>query len=119
MNIKEVQKIQALSGHEDTQIRQIFAPDNTNNTIRYSIAHCTIKPGKTSKPHAMKTSEVYYILEGKGIMYVKKEQKQITKDEIIFVPPNSKQYLENIGETDLIALCIVDPAWRQEDEVIE
>lgn len=119
MNTKEIQKIQAFSGYEGTQIRQIFAPDNTNNTIRYSIAHCTINPGKTSKSHVMKTSEVYYILEGKGIMYVGKEQKQITKDETIFVPPNSEQCLKNIGETDLIVLCIVDPAWKQEDEVTE
>ena len=119
MNTKEIQKIESFSGYEGTQIRQIFAPDNTDNVIRYSIAHCTINPGKTSKPHTMKTSEVYYILEGKGIIHVNEEQKQVTKDESVFVVPNSRQYLENIGEIDLVALCIVDPAWKQENEVIE
>ena len=119
MNTKEIQKIESFSGYEGTQIRQIFAPDNTDNVIRYSIAHCTINPGKTSKPHTMKTSEVYYILEGKGIIHVDEEQKQVTKDESIFVAPNSRQYLENNGEIDLVALCIVDPAWKQEDEVME
>ena len=67
----------------------------------------------------MKTSEVYYILEGKGIMHVDEEQKQVIKDESVFVPPNSRQYLENVGETDLVTLCIVDPAWKQEDEITE
>ena len=119
MNTKEIHKIESFSGHEGTKIRQIFAPDNTDNIIRYSIAHCTINPGKTSKPHTMKTSEVYYILEGKGIIHVNEEHKQVTKDESIFVEPNSRQYLENIGEIDLVALCIVDPAWKQEDEVTE
>ena len=119
MNTKEIQKIESFSGYEGTQIRQIFAPDNTDNVIRYSIAHCTINPGKTSKPHIMKTSEVYYILEGKGIMHVDEEQKQVIKDESVFVPPNSRQYLENVGETDLVTLCIVDPAWKQEDEITE
>jgi mannose-6-phosphate isomerase-like protein (cupin superfamily) len=119
MITKEIDKIESFSGHEGTKIRQIFAPDNTNNVIRYSIAHCTINPGKTSKPHTMKTSEVYYILEGKGIMYVDEEQKQVAKDESLFIPPNSRQCLENIGETDLVALCIVDPAWKREDEVTE
>ena len=119
MNTKEIQKIESFSGYEGTQIRQIFAPDNTDNVIRYSIAHCTINPGKTSKPHTMKTSEVYYILEGKGIMHVNEEQKQVIKDESVFVPPNSRQYLENVGETDLVTLCIVDPAWKQEDEITE
>ena len=98
--LKEIQKIKSFSGYEGTQIRQIFTPDNTNNVIRYSIAHCTINPGKTSKPHIMKTSEVYYILEGKGIIHVNEEQKQVAKNDSIFVEPNSRQYLENIGETN-------------------
>jgi len=119
MITKEIDKIESFSGHEGTEIRHIFAPNNTDNLIRYSIAHCTINPGKTSKPHTMKTSEVYYILEGKGIMYVNEEQKQVAKNESLFIPPNSRQCLKNIGETDLVALCIVDPAWKQEDEVIE
>ena len=119
MNTKEIQKIKSFSGYEGTQIRQIFTPDNTNNVIRYSIAHCTINPGNSSKPHTMKTSEIFYILQGSGTMHVGTEQKEITKNETIFVPPMSKQFIENNGEIDLIALCIVDPAWKQEDEIIE
>ena len=67
----------------------------------------------------MKTSEIFYILQGSGIIHVGTEQKEITKNETIFVPPMFKQFIENNGDIDLIALCIVDPAWRQEDEVME
>ena len=119
MNTKKIEETKSFSAQEGTEIRQIFSPADTDNSIRYSLAHCTINPGKTSKPHIMKTSEVYYILEGKGIIHVNEEQKQVTKDESVFVEPNSRQYLENIGEIDLVALCIVDPAWKQEDEVTE
>jgi len=119
MNTKKIEKIESFSAQEGTEIRQIFSLADTDNAIRYSLAHCTINPGKTSKPHIMKTSEVYYILEGKGIMHVDEEQKQVIKDESVFVPPNSRQYLENVGETDLVTLCIVDPAWKQEDEITE
>ena len=119
MNSKEIERIQAFSGQEGTQIKQIFSPEDTDNAIRYSIAHCTINPGKTSKPHTMKTSEIYYILQGKGIMHVEEEQKQVVKDETIFVPPNSRQFLENNGDRDLVTLCIVDPAWKKDDEISE
>ena len=119
MNTKEIEKIEVFSGHEGTQIRHIFSPADTDNTIRYSLAYCTINPGNRSKPHIMKTSEIFYILQGSGIMYVGTEQKEITKNETIFVPPMSKQFIENNGDIDLIALCIVDPAWKQEDEVME
>ena len=119
MITKKIEEIEAFTGQEGTQIKQIFSPIEANNAIRYSIAHCTINPGNNSKPHTMKTSEMYYILQGNGIMHIGEEQKQVKQNEMIFVPPMSKQFLENNGEIDLILLCIVDPAWRQEDEVSE
>ena len=61
MITKKIDEIEAFTGQEGTQIKQIFSPIETNNAIRYSIAHCTINPGNNSKPHTMKTSEMYYI----------------------------------------------------------
>ena len=119
MIVKKIEEIDTLTGQEGTQIRQIVSPSETNNSIRYSIAHCTINPGERSKPHIMKTSEMYYILQGEGIMHIDSETKQVNQNDLIFVPPMSKQFLENNGEIDLTVLCIVDPAWRQEDEILE
>ena len=34
------------------------------------------------------------------------------------VPPNSKQFIKNIGTENLRFLCIVEPAWKQEDDEI-
>ena len=79
MNTKEIENLNAFSGNEGTQIRQIFSPNDTDNAIRYSLAHCTIKPGSNSKPHKMKTSEIYYILQGSGIMHIEEEQKTVKK----------------------------------------
>mgnify|MGYP001456007536 CR=1 FL=1 len=119
MNTKKIEEIESFSAQEGTEIRQIFSPVDTENVIRYSLAHCTINPGNNSKPHTMKTSEMYYIMQGNGIMHIGEEQKQVKQNEMIFVPPMSKQFLENNGKIDLILLCIVDPAWRQEDEISE
>ena len=119
MIIKKSESVEAFEGNEGTQIKQIISPPETNNVIRYSLAHCTISPGKSSKPHIMKTSEMYYILEGKGIMHIDSETKQVNQNDLIFVPPMSKQFLENNGETALTILCIVDPAWKKEDEILE
>ena len=119
MIIKKNEDIEVIEGSEGTRIKQIISPVETNNVIRYSIAHCTINPGERSKPHIMKTSEMYYILQGEGIMHIDSETKQVNQNDLIFVPPMSNQFLENSGEIDLTVLCIVDPAWRQEDEILE
>ncbi|MFH0771399.1 MAG: hypothetical protein V1933_02145 [Candidatus Omnitrophota bacterium] len=35
---------------------------------------------------------------------------------IIYIPPKATQYIENKGSRDLKFLCVVDPAWRKENE---
>ncbi len=118
MPIKKLQDLDVIEGKEGTKIRQIFHPHNTLSGIRYSISHSSILPGKKSRPHKMKTSEVYYILDGEGILHIDNESHHVSKDQIIYIPPNSKQHIENSGTAELKFLCIVDPAWRQEDEVL-
>ena len=118
MTIKKLQDIDSIEGGEGTKIRQIFHPHNTFNGIRYSISHSVVSPGQKSKLHKMKTSEVYYILEGEGELHIDDSAQKVSKDHAIYIPPHSKQKIENTGKKDLKFLCIVDPAWRQEDEVI-
>ncbi len=118
MTIKKLQDIEVLDGEEGTKIRQIFHPHNTLNGIRYSISHSELKPGKKSKLHKLKTSEVYYILQGEGVLQIDDDTFKVSKDQAIYIPPHSKQCIENIGKDELQFLCIVDPAWKQEDEIV-
>lgn len=99
-------------------VRQYFHPHNTLNGISYSLAQFTLGPGKRSKIHAVSSSEIYYILEGKGDLRIDGKTHHVEKDDSVYVPPKSKQSIENSGLTDLKFLCIVEPAWRPENEII-
>jgi len=79
MLIKKLEALNKSDGSEGTIISQIFHPHNTLNGIRYSIAHSTISPGQKSKPHKMKTSEVYFVLQGEGIMHIEDETEKVSK----------------------------------------
>jgi mannose-6-phosphate isomerase-like protein (cupin superfamily) len=118
MTIKKIQDIEVFDGGEGTKIRQIFHPHNTLNGIRYSISHSELKPGKKSKLHKLKTSEVYYILQGEGNLQIDDEIFKVLKDQAIYIPPQSKQCIENTGDDELKFLCMVDPAWKHEDEMV-
>ncbi|NOX71759.1 MAG: cupin domain-containing protein [Candidatus Micrarchaeota archaeon] len=63
-----------------------------------------------------KSSEVYYILQGKGIMFINDETKEVRAGDAIYIPPDAVQRIKNTGDEDLIFLAIVDPAWQKEDE---
>ncbi len=118
MFIKNLQDCEEFIAGDDSLLRELLHPDKADLAIRYSLAHAVVKPGQTSKPHKLKTSEVYYILEGEGIMHINLESERVKPGQAIYIPPNSKQYIRNSGRADLKFLCIVDPAWQHEDEEV-
>lgn len=103
---------------DNTILREILHPDKQNLQLRYSLAHAIVKPGEVSLPHRLATSEVYYILEGTGTMHIDDEEAEVGPGCTIYIPPHSVQSISNTGPTDLVFMCIVDPAWRAEDEEV-
>ncbi len=114
----DLDSVKPIDGGEGTQIKQIFHPHNTMLGIRYSIVKCSLEPSKRSKQHILKSSEVYYVLNGNGILQIDEHEFKIKANQAIYVPPHSKQHVQNTGTTPLEFLCIVDPAWRKEDELL-
>jgi len=121
MLIKDIETCEYFKALDNTTICELLHPakEDGDLEIRYSIAHAIVKPGETTLPHKLKTSaEVYYLLEGEGIMFIDEESAKVHSGQAIYIPPNSKQYVQNTGNSDLRFLCIVYPMWRLEDEVV-
>lgn len=119
MYVKDLKNCEEFIAGDNTILRELLHPDKADVELRYSLAHARVKPGETSYLHSLKTSEVYYILEGEGIMQINDEKKPVSQSQLIYIPPNYKQCIHNCGNVDLVFLCIVDPAWRTEDETVE
>ncbi|MEX0862345.1 cupin domain-containing protein [Nitrosopumilus sp.] len=118
MSLRKNSEIDIIQGNEGTKIKQYFYPHNTSNGINYSLAHFTLNPGRKSKLHKMKSSEIYYILEGHGEITIDGKRHQLEKDDSVYVPVNSNQFIKNSGSEDLQFLCIVEPAWKADDEIL-
>ncbi len=102
-----------------TRLHELVNPHNDKGFAgRYSLAHAIVEPQKKSAPHKMLTSEAYYILEGNGVMHIGDEQVEVGAGDFIDIPPGAVQWIENTGQGNLVFLCIVDPAWRKDDEVV-
>lgn len=114
----DLAELPQFTAGDGTILREFLHPDKMDIELRYSLAHAVLKPGEVSAPHRLKTSEVYYILEGEGSMHIDKESKKVRPGQVVYIPPRALQHIANTGKTDLKFLCIVDPAWRAEDEEI-
>jgi len=118
MFIRELKNCEAFLAGDNCTLRELLHPGKTDLKLRYSLAHAVVKPGETTRLHRLKSSEVYYILEGEGIMNINDEKAPVHPDITVYCPPDAKQCISNTGMTNLVFLCIVDPAWCREDEEI-
>ena len=103
---------------DGTQLRELLHPDKQAIALRYSLARAVVPVGVTSLPHALTTSEVYYILQGQGEMHIEDEVQTVGPGDAVYIPPNARQFIRNVSEVPLEFICMVDPAWRKEDETV-
>jgi mannose-6-phosphate isomerase-like protein (cupin superfamily) len=116
-----IQKLTAcaeFTAGDGTRLRELLHPDKQPVDLRYSLAHAIVAPGQTSYPHSLATSEVYYILSGVGEMHIGEEMQLVESGDAVYIPPHAKQFIHNPGVEPLIFICLVDPAWRVEDETV-
>ncbi len=103
---------------DGTQLRELLHPDKPDIDLRYSLAHAVVPVGQVSTPHALTTAEVYYILAGQGEMHIDNDTSPVEPGDAVYIPPQARQYIRNTGAEPLVFICLVDPAWRQEDETV-
>jgi mannose-6-phosphate isomerase-like protein (cupin superfamily) len=118
MLIRQLLDCEEFTAGDGTLLRELLHPDKQAIALRYSLAHAIVPVGQTSIPHSLKTSEVYYILSGEGEMHIGEEVQRVVPGDAVYIPPDAVQYIHNSGNEPLVFICIVDPAWRKEDETV-
>ncbi len=118
MLIRRLRDCAEFIAGDGSVLRELLHPDKADIRIRYSLAHARVRPGGRTRAHRLKTTEVHYILDGRGRMHIDEQSAEVAADSAVYIPPGSVQRIENTGPGDLVFLCIVDPAWRKEDEEV-
>ncbi len=119
MLIRKFNECEEIVAGDNCRLREFLHPDKQDVDIRYSLAHARVAPGEKTWKHSLKTSEVYYITQGQGKMYINGQSSEVFEKESVYIPPFATQCIENTGSIDLEFICIVDPAWRSEDEIVQ
>ena len=82
-------------------VKELLGPEFCDIS-NLNIAFITLDPGKVSEAHYHRQlEEVYYILEGTGEITVNNEQREISKGDIIYVPPKAVHTVLNNGKKPL------------------
>ncbi|MFC1683341.1 cupin domain-containing protein [Candidatus Zixiibacteriota bacterium] len=116
MFIKDLKNCAQFQAGDGSILRELLNPLKEAIRVNYSLAHALLRPGQATLDHRLLSAEVYYIIEGAGQMFIDEEQAEVSSGQAVYIPPGAVQRIRNTGQGDLVFLCIVDPAWRPEDE---
>lgn len=86
-----------------------------------SVARARVEPGVTTKLHSVRgTVERYVILEGRGRVEVGDDEPVTVQPlDVVTIPAGVSQRITNLGDRDLIFLCICTPRFMPDCYVDE
>lgn len=108
---------------DGSEIRELLA--HRNSSIRQqSLAEAKVPSGCTTIPHFHpKSEEIYFILEGKGRMWMREpqgswESSEVVPGDAIAIPPGTLHAIANLEAVALRLLCCCAPGYEHADTVL-
>jgi mannose-6-phosphate isomerase-like protein (cupin superfamily) len=85
-----------------------------------SLAEAELAPGQATVRHYHRASEeIYYLVEGSGLMEVDGETSEVGVGDAVLIPPGARHRLRNTGAGRLRLLCCCAPPWAAEDTLFD
>ena len=117
MFVKKTSECDAFVANDGCTIRELLHPENDAVDLPYSLALATVEVGRKSYQHKLEQTEVYHVLQGHGRMFIENEDKEVGAGDVIVIPAEVLQWIENIGSELLIFAAIVSPPWTKDGDV--
>jgi len=118
MDIVNINDVPSFTTKDGSEIRELLASRNSC-IVNQSLAEARVAPGATTEPHRhIKTEEIYYILEGTGIMYLGDRSQKVGPGDAVAIPPGTEHKITCTGEVTLKFLCCCAPGYEHEDTVL-
>lgn len=80
MIIIDVKKVDVTQNPHGVDARRIYDTDDAQ------VVHISLKPGEVLKCHSTPENVIFYVLEGKGVVEIGNEKKEVGTDTLIESP---------------------------------
>lgn len=103
---------------DGSTITELIRP-GTEGSRNLSVAQAVVAPGGSTLPHLhRRTEEVYYVLEGEGVLRRGAHSARIGPGAALLIPPGVEHSLTCVGSEALRILCLCAPPYEDEDTVL-
>jgi mannose-6-phosphate isomerase-like protein (cupin superfamily) len=90
----------------------LLASPRTSSAEHLTTTLAVIQPGGEQRLHSHRPEQVYFILEGHGLMTVGSETQQVEPGDCIFIPSGLAHGLKNDGDVTLRYFSAATPAYE-------
>ncbi len=105
-------------GHFGGALSKELAGPETTGSRRIDFRISRYAPMAYVQEHVHQVQEqVYYVLEGEGLLTLDKERHLMRPHDYVYVPPGVRHSFTNTGLDGLVFLVITTPASDEEQEV--
>lgn len=99
---------------DGSMVTELVRPER-GGSRNVSVAEAVIEPGQGTLPHDHPESdEVYYILNGKGVVSLGENLHQVEPGSCAFIPAGQVHSVRCEGSEPLRILCICSPPYTHE-----
>ena len=118
MDIKNVEAVPSFVTKDGSEIRELLAYRNSG-IRKQSLAEARLQPGQSTQEHYHRvTEEIYYITQGRGLMRIEGEEREVQVGDAVAIPPGQRHKITNSGPEVLKLLCCCAPAYEHDDTVM-
>ena len=113
-------EIEPFITKDGSVIRELMHPAQ-HASEKQSLAEARLPVGRKTLLHIHhQTEEIYYTIQGKGLMTLADEQFEVVEGDTVCITPGTSHCIESTGSDELVLLCCCSPAYSHEDtEIVE
>jgi len=93
----------------------LLASPRTSQAHHLTTSLVHVQPGGEQKTHSHPPEQVYFILEGAGVMSVGAETQAVAVGDCIFIPADTPHGIRNEGQEPLRYFTAAAPAFETSD----
>lgn len=115
--VKRMNACTEFVANDGCRVRELLHPNQDASTVPYSVAICTVEVAGRTYRHYLEQTEIYLLMSGQGRAHIDAEIIELGSGDLVVIPPQSVQWIENTGATPLVFAAIVSPPWSAEGDV--
>jgi len=100
MNVIDYNKVESHPNPHGVDVRKLIA------NPKYNVIVGMLKPGEVIEKHSTDVDAIFYVLEGKGILMLGNEEREVTADMVIECPAHVEKGWRNESDSALRFLAV-------------